>query len=59
MSWRRVAPPYDGEEDVKYLGRALTPHVRERVRLEDVRLGSVGCDITSGSDTGDGSSDED
>ena len=31
MTWRRVLPPYEGEKeaDTKYLGMALTPHVRE------------------------------
>jgi len=42
MTWRRVLPPYQGEKeaDTKYLGMALTPHVRESWRADS----ELGCD---------------
>ena len=42
MTWRRVLPPYEGEKeaDTKYLGMALTPHVRESWRADS----KLGCD---------------
>jgi len=47
MTWRRVLPPYEGENEAntKYLGMALTPHVRESWRA-DSKLG-CGCPDTA------------
>ena len=64
MSWRRVLPPYEGEKeaDTKYLGMALTPHVRESWRADS----KLGCDCpdtapsssSSSSDASDTSDDD-
>ena len=58
MTWRRVLPPYEGEKeaDTKYLGMALTPHVRESWR-EDSKLG-CDCPDTAPSSSGSSSSSE-
>jgi hypothetical protein len=57
MTWRRVLPPYEGEKeaDTKYLGMALTPHVRESWR-EDSKLGCDCPDTAPSSSSSSGSS---
>jgi hypothetical protein len=52
LSWRRVPPPYAGEERIVSLGDALSPHIHVSLRKEHVDA----ADITDETDISDTSS---